>query len=98
MTPEDKAKHETYLEDEILKMGPGHIHAGVAAEQLIAFRLSSLNASIDSAARGQTRQQWAMIAFTAAIAFATVAYVLSTLDQISVQRQANDIQRQMLEL
>ncbi len=57
-----------------------------------------LETSINEAAKKQERAQKVGIALTVVIAIATVAYAGTTLWSVQTQREANEIQRELLEL
>ena len=56
-----------------------------------------LENSIGNAANMQRRAQWFTIGLTVVIAFATLTYAWSTWQSVQVQRDANAIQRELLE-
>jgi len=56
-----------------------------------------LLAQYKAASTSQTRQQNLMIALTAAIVFATIAYTFVTVLSVIAMRDGNDIQRALLQ-
>ncbi|MGB7540399.1 MAG: hypothetical protein WBM28_00080 [Burkholderiales bacterium] len=68
-------------------------HAGILAD-----KASELIKRYDDISRGQERQQRAVIALTAAIALATIAYTVITAWSVTVMRDGNDIQRRLLDI
>ena len=68
------------------------------ASQLLQEKADKLFSMYDSISRAQTRQQNILIVLSIVVAFSTAAYTWITWQSVAAMREANDIQRQLLQL
>lgn len=68
------------------------------ASQLLQEKADQLRDRYDKAARSQARQQWALIVLSVVVALSTVAYTIITWQSVAAMQDANQIQRQLLEI
>jgi len=68
------------------------------ANQGIQERTDKLLALYDRISRAQARQQKVVIGLTVVLALSTTIYTLITWQSVSAMREANEIQRQLLQL
>ena len=68
------------------------------SSQALQERVDKLNDLYDRGFRSQTRQQNVLIGLSIVVALSTAAYTWITWQSVAVMRDANDIQRQSLEL
>ena|SRR3990172_1999391 len=60
--------------------------------------MTRLTETIDRASQVQSRQQWVLIVLSLALVLCTAAYVWITWESVSTMREANEIQRRLLEI
>lgn len=88
-------------DDENLNFEGGNTALNARYDRILRHKetlaLKQLKESISNAAKLQSRSLWVTLGLTAVIAIATIFYTVSTWQSVQVQREANAIQREVLE-